>query len=185
MKNLLRVLLLICIVGCIYTTAGCQPAGNLKIVIIRHGEKSANGDNLNCQGLNRSMQLSKVLVAKFGVPSRIYVPSLNSGKSTSHARMFQTISPLAIKYDLAINAKYDVEDYSSLAQDIEARTGTIFVVWEHKAIDNIVKALGVKGNDLKWPDEDFDSIWIVTYKNGKAVFTRDKEGLKPSGSCQF
>ncbi len=185
MKNFFRLLFYVIIIGGIYNTASCQPANSLKIILIRHGEKSADGDNLNCQGLNRSMQLPKVLIGKFGVPARIYVPTLNPGKSTSHARMFQTISPLAIKYNLDINAKYEVDDYSTLAKDIETRTGTIFVVWEHKTMDNIIRALGVKNKDLRWPDDDFDSIWIITYKNGKAVLTMDKEGLKPSGSCSF
>jgi len=166
-------------------TVQAGKAQNLKIVLVRHGEKEAVGDNLNCQGLNRSLQLPKVLVAKFGVPAGVYVPAVNSKKSASHARMFQTASPLAIKYNLAINTKYEVDDYPGLAQALEARTGTVVVVWEHKAMNNILKALGVKTKGLKWADEDFDGIWIVTYKNGKAILTMDKEGLQPAANCQF
>ncbi|MGZ3874505.1 MAG: histidine phosphatase family protein [Mucilaginibacter sp.] len=178
-------LALIFFAGSVYSPAYGQPAGNLKIVIIRHGEKSETGDNLNCAGLNRAMQLPKVLVAKFGVPVAVYVPAINSKKSASHARMFQTASPLGIKYNLAINTKYDVQDYAGLAQNLESRTGTVLLVWEHKALDNIIKALGVKAKGLKWGEADFDSIWIVTFKNGKAVLTMDKEGIKPAGNCQF
>ena len=39
---------------------------NLKVVIIRHGEKPADksegGDNLSCQGQNRALQLPAVLI---------------------------------------------------------------------------------------------------------------------------
>lgn len=165
-------------------TGKAQPS-NLKIVLVRHGEKEALGDNLNCVGLNRALQLPKVLVAKFGVPAGVYVPTVDPKKSASHARMFQTASPLAIKYNLAINTKYGVDDYPGLAQALEARTGTVVVVWEHKAMNNILKALGVKTKGIKWADEDFDGIWIVTYKNGKAVLTVDKEGLHPAANCDF
>jgi hypothetical protein len=185
MKNFFLVLALILIVNGIYSPANGQPAGNLKIVMVRHGEKEATGDNLNCQGLNRALQLPKVLVAKFGTPSLVYAPAVNAKKSTGHARMFQTASPLAIKYNLAINTKYNVDDYALLAQDLQAHTGTVVVVWEHKAMDNILKALGVKTKGLKWGEDDFDSIWIVTFKNGKAVLALDKEGLKPGANCQF
>lgn len=185
MRKLFLLLTLLFLAGGVYTPANAQPAGNLKIVIIRHGEKSEAGDNLNCAGLNRALQLPKVLAAKFGVPSVVFVPAINSKKSTGHARMFQTASPLAIKYNLAINTKYDVQDYAGLAQNLETRTGTVLLIWEHKALDNIIKALGVKAKGLKWSEADFDSIWIVTFKNGKAVLTMDKEGIKPAGACQF
>jgi hypothetical protein len=185
MKNFFIVLALAFMVNGIYFSAKAQPPNNLKIVLVRHGEKELTGDNLNCQGLNRSLQLPKVLVSKFGVPKAIYAPALNPKKSTSHARMFQTASPLAIKYSVAINTKFGVDDFMPLAQSLETQAGTVVVVWEHKAIDNIIKALGVKAQGLKWPDDDFDSIWIVTFTNGKAVLTMDKEGLKPVAGCPF
>jgi hypothetical protein len=185
MKNYFLVLALLFIVEGIYSQANAQVASNLKIVIIRHGEKEDTGDNLNCQGLNRALQLPKVLNGKFGVPAKIYVPTISSKKSTGHARMFQTASPLAIKYNLKINTEYQVDDYAGLAQSLEAQSGTVVVVWEHKAMDNILKALGAKTGGLRWGDDDFDSIWIVTYKNGKATLTTDKEGLHPVGVCAF
>ena len=50
------------------------PDKNLKVVIIRHGEKptekpsdkSDGGDNLSCQGQNRALQLPAVLIKKIG-----------------------------------------------------------------------------------------------------------------------
>ncbi|MCR8556340.1 histidine phosphatase family protein [Mucilaginibacter sp. BJC16-A38] len=185
MKNILLLLTIIFMVDGISSCANAQQSDNLKIVLVRHGEKEATGESLNCQGLNRAIQLPKVIVSKFGTPSVIFVPTLNAKSSTTHARMFQTASPLAIKYSLSINSKYAVDDYPSLAQSIQAQTGTVLVVWEHKAMDNILKALGVKTKGLKWGDDDFDSIWIVTYKNGKPVLSVDKEGLHPASNCQF
>jgi len=184
LKSFIILFALLFIIDGYFSTANAQ-SDNLKIVFVRHGEKEATGDNLNCQGLNRAMQLPRVLVAKFGTPAKVYAPSINSKKSTGHARMFQTATPLAVKYGLKINTEYDVQDYDALAQSLKGQSGTIVIVWEHKAMDNILKALGVKLHGMKWGDDDFDSIWVVSFKHGKAELTTDKEGLHPVGACAF
>ena len=156
----------------------------LKLVFIRHGEKPDDGDNLNCQGLNRSMLLPAVLFKKFGIPNNIYVPSVNSGDLTKHARMLQTITPFAAKYNLSINSKFDEEDYKKVGNALLKEKGTIFIVWEHQNIVPILNYFGISGN-LNWPGSDFDSIWIVTFHKGNAILTKDKEGLNPSAGCPF
>ncbi|MFL5787677.1 MAG: histidine phosphatase family protein [Flavisolibacter sp.] len=156
---------------------------DIKIIIIRHGEKPDKGDNLSCQGLNRALQLPSVIKNKFGLPDKIFVPTPNSGKSTSTSRMYQTIVPFAIKYNLKINTKYDVKDTKAIAEALGKESGTVLLVWEHKAILKIVKAIGVDDPGLSWDDNDFDSIWIISYKNGKPVLTKDRENIKPLTSC--
>lgn len=158
---------------------------NLKVVLIRHAEKPAQGDNLNCQGLNRSMQLPSVLVKKFGIPNYVYVPNLSAGKGTKRSRAFQTILPLSIKYNLNINSSFDVEDGKNMASDITTKKGTVLICWEHKELTKIIKALGVKSGNLKWVENDYDGIWIVTYQKGKAIFSIDKENLKPKNNCAY
>ena len=99
--------------------------------------------------------------------------------------MFQTITPYAVKYNLDVNSSYDTEDFKHIAKDVLVQKGTVIICWEHNAIPHIAKALGVQGNIRDWPDSDFDSIWIITYKNGEATLTADKEGLSPSANCSF
>ena len=177
-------LLLLCVTIFFCSEGQSSPStGVKKIIIIRHGEKPDEGSNLSCQGFNRALQLPPILYKKFGVPASVYVPTINSGKATSTARMYQTAMPFVIKYNLSVNSKYDVEDVDGLAQSLLKKEGTSLVIWEHKAINNIVKALGAaeKGN---WDGADFDSIWIVTIENGKATLSKDKEGLSPVATCQ-
>ena len=185
MKKLIWILsALISLLFCYHPSLAQQGQPQLKkIIIIRHGEKSNEGDNLSCQGFNRALQLANVLNKKFGKTDYIFVPTINTGKKTSTARMYQTIVPYAIKYDLGINTKYDVDDTKGLAQDVLKRNGTVLVVWEHKHIDNILKAFGID-NKEKWPDEDFDSIWIINFQNGKPVIAKDKEGISPAADCK-
>lgn len=155
---------------------------DLKIVMIRHGEKPFEGDNLTCKGLNRALQLPKVLHAKFGVPNYTYVPKLSNKAETKHARMFETVTPMAVKYNLNINSQFDKDDAEHVAADILTKKGTVLMVWEHHALTDIVRALGVKDKKL-WNDNDFDSIWIITFKDGVATMTTDTEGLSPSDEC--
>ena len=160
-------------------------SNDLRVVFIRHAEKPKVGDNLTCQGLNRALKLPAVLYSKFGIPAFTYVPSIGLGEATKHSRMFQTVMPLAAKYNLVINSAHIEQDSLGIAANIKSKTGTVLVLWEHKGIAPIVRSLGVNKTDLIWPDDDYDSIWIVTFTNGKAIFTTDKEGIKPSADCSI
>ena len=162
----------------------------LKVVIIRHGEKPKEdeqgkiGDNLSCAGMNRALKLPHVLHHKFGKPDYTYVPSLTCGTFTDHSRMFQTVAPLAIKYNLTVNSDFDEKAAAEVAHDVQQKEGTVLMVWEHSAIQSIAGELGVE-NPPAWHGKDFDSIWIIDFKSGKALLTMDQEGIDPSEDCDF
>jgi hypothetical protein len=185
MKKVYQIFLSILLLFYFTANTACSQSNGLKLVFIRHAEKPDDGDNLNCQGLNRSMQLPGVLAKKFGKPNNIYIPSPKTGQVTKRARMLQTITPFVAKYNLNINSEYDVEDYKKISKALLNESGTVLIVWEHNNIKPIVKSLGIKGGSLNWSDSDFDSIWIVTFDKGVAVLTKDKEGLRPSSGCNF
>lgn len=159
------------------------PAGTpLKVIIVRHGEKPAKGHELSCQGKNRAAALPEVLYQKFGKPAYIFVPDKHSQKKTIASRMYQTALPFASRYNIVLTT-FDEANLRGMAADILQKQGTVVVVWEHSAINGIAKALGVPGPG-KWPDSDFDSIWVITFNNGKASLQRDHEGLHPSAACK-
>ena len=161
-----------------------SPSNNLEVVIIRHGEKPKNGDNLSCQGQNRALQLAAVLHAKFNIPNELYVPALKSDDATKHSRMFQTISPFAIKYNLTINSKYSADDTDKIAKNVFKKDSMVLMVWEHTAIQDLATALGVSGAP-QWADKDFDGIWTINYRDGKASLSIDKEGINPAAECNY
>lgn len=168
------------------------PDKSLKVVIIRHAEKPSEklsdkadgGDNLSCQGQNRALQLATVLLQKIGKPDYTYVPALKLDKKTAHSRMFQTVTPFAVKYNLTINSKYQAEDYADAAKSVLKKSGTVLMVWSHSEMADLADALGVN-NPPKWKNADFDSMWIVSYASGKAELVVDFEGLNPSVNCNF
>lgn len=181
MRLILAALLLCCATGAFSQSA------SLTVVMIRHGEKNDSTGNLSCQGFNRSLLLADTLPAKFPRPSHVYVPTVSKGKMTNHARMFQTITPYAVKYNLKLDSNYPESADSALAKDILTKTGLVLVVWEHTNIPGIAKYLGVPGEHT-WHGQDFDTIWIVTFtkSNGKWVANLDKkhkEGITPSPTC--
>ena len=98
------------------------------------------------------------------------------------SRMYQTVAPFANQYKLSLNTNYEETDFPGIAADILKKKGTVLLVWEHSAIKGIAKALGVS-EPGKWSGEDFDSIWIISFDNGKAVLHKDHEGLHPAMAC--
>lgn len=156
----------------------------MRIVLIRHGEKPSEGDNLSCAGLNRALKLPETIKAKYGIPDEIFVPAPGTGKVTKNVRMLQTITPLAVKYNLSINTNYAVDESDKLVDALQKRSGTVLVVWEHKELAAIAQALGINSK-LKWAPDDYDSIWLITFKNGKPILIVDQEHIKPSEGCSF
>jgi hypothetical protein len=169
-------------------SATAQQPPRLKIVIIRHGEKPKTGDNLSCQGLNRALALPPVLyTACGGAPNYTYVPTLNTGKKTSSVRMFQTVTPFAVKYNLTINSKYAETDTVKAAADVVKKNGVVLMVWEHGNIPGLARnILGDPTRALSWAGHDFDSLWTIEFPaDGSApVLTFGQEGLKPKADCK-
>jgi hypothetical protein len=162
---------------------------SLKVVIIRHAEKPASGSNLSCAGLNRSLALPKVLDTLVGIPDYTYIPEINTGKKTSSARMFQTITPYAVQKNLTLNTKYKVSDTTKIAQTILSSKGTVLLVWDHSNIPGLARNLGL-ATAPEWKGSDYDSIWILEYHktdaNGKWIepkFIVKKQNLRPSIKC--
>lgn len=163
----------------------------LRIIIIRHGEKPVEGDNLSCAGLNRALALPAVLSQLMpSPPDYTYVPLIGTdSKNTSTARMFQTVVPYAVQHNLVVNSDYLVDNTAGLAKELRYQRGTTLVVWEHNSIPEITKALGIKG-PLEWPDADFDSIWTIAFSGGGAkgkakhpTLTRSQQHIQPAATC--
>jgi len=182
----------VCILICIALTTAFPSLGQiknkdvkLKVVIIRHGEKPPDGDNLCPRGWNRALLLPAVLDTVTGIPDFTYIPKINTGKTTRSVRMLQTITPFAVMHNLVLNSAFRNDDVQSLAKDILKKSGTILVVWDHANIPALAGALGIEGK-MKWKDEDYGSIWIIEFMKRSAppVLRIEQENLTPGGTCR-
>jgi hypothetical protein len=176
-----------------------QPAdGTQTLVFLRHAEKPEGGlGQLNCQGLNRAIDLSTLLPEKFGKADYVFAanPTRNVEEgeldnSYSYIRPLMTISPAAIKLGLPVNIEFSANDTSDLARELTAdkyHNSTIYTAWSHGYLPELInkvagKAVGGKQNITDdWSGDDFDSLYVLTltWHNGKASLQSHsyKQGL--------
>jgi hypothetical protein len=140
------------------------------VYFIRHGEKPkderADTGNLVCLGLLRSLKIPGVF-KPLGV-NVIVAPKPNFAESSNEAmsgqRSFETIIPFAVFNNLPIYAHVGKDDVASVAKELsrDYKNMVVLVAWEHKNIAKILEQMGVK-NPPVWSDEDFDSIYKMTF----------------------
>ena len=195
-RLVLLVAMLTALVGCNIQTGPVRFAkgavNNVEtIVCLRHAEKP-RGDlgQLNCRGLNRSLALPGVLLAKYGSPQFIFASNpAQKIEGYNYVRALATIEPTAIRCGLPVNTQFGAGEIDRLQQELqkpEYKNATIFVAWEHNALDRFVKKLvsangGSSWRVPSWPDGDFDTIFVVriTRAGGQqsVAFSIDHEGL--------
>lgn len=164
------------------------------IVIVRHGEKPAQGlGQLTCRGLNRSLALAPLLLSRYGNPVAIYAPNpallkLDNGIPYAYVRPLATIEPLAIRAGLPVNVEWGMTAIEPLAARILASpTGTHVVAWEHHWGESLARHLlirlgGNPGEVPRWAEADFDSIFVIYVSESergsrRVTFSHEQQGL--------
>ncbi|WP_415767004.1 histidine phosphatase family protein [Pseudomonas sp. ZB1P45] len=176
-----------------------QPAdGTQTLVFLRHAEKPEGGlGQLNCQGLNRAIDLATLLPEKFGKANYVFAanPTRNveegeQDNSYSYIRPLMTISPSAIKLGLPVNINFSANDTSDLADELlqdKYHNSVIYTAWSHGYLPELInkvagEAVGKKQTIADdWESNDYDSLYVLTltWHNGKAsvVSHSYKQGL--------
>ncbi|MFC6337991.1 histidine phosphatase family protein [Pseudomonas sp. CCM 7891] len=175
-----------------------QVDGVQTLVFLRHGEKPEGGlGQLNCQGLNRAMNLATVLPEKFGKADFVFAanPTRNVEEgefdnSYSYIRPLMTISPSAIKLGLPVNIEYSANDTSDLADELvenKYRNSIIYTAWSHGYLPELINKVASEATGEKqtitddWSGNDFDTLYVLTltWHDGKAsLLSRNyKQGL--------
>jgi hypothetical protein len=152
--------------------AGPPPAGksaalnNAVILIIRHAEKPAAGDQLSPAGNARAQAYANFFkdFSLDGQPLKLdYLFASADSKASQRARL--TIEPASKLLGLAIDSRFEDDKFQELAAEIRTKPHgqNILICWHHGEIPQLLKALGADPGRLfpkgKWPDEVFN--WVV------------------------
>jgi broad specificity phosphatase PhoE len=140
------------------------------ILLLRHGEEPTVQPNpdLSGDGQKRAERLAKFIPKEFGKPGTIFAAS----PSSSSVRCYLTMRPLAVALKGAVDASFKGEDYAPLAfkllGDPSLRNELVVVCWTHNELPSLAAYLNVSRKDFptRWPEEDYDSLVVLSYKNG-------------------
>jgi hypothetical protein len=168
--------------------------GATKVMIIRHAEKpvgkilgidengSPDSSSLIPQGWQRAGALVPLFSSSFGplpVPAYLFAPNVfTSGTSE---RPFETITPLAAKLGIKINAnpsggavlQYDSTAYAAMLSVALALPGVVLIAWEHEDIPLMANL--ILDNDTTvpqtWPSDRFDVVWTFDLNPATNTYT--------------
>ena len=155
-----------------------QKSAATKIFIVRHGEKESGNDPLlTADGNKRAGDLMRALQNK-GI-QKIYASQYRRTQNTGDSLRIQ------LKIDTVI---YQADTIcNKLINTIMAHSDfgkTILIIAHSNTIPQIIRKFGVTAypyGDI--PDNDFDNLFLITYKKGKAKLKTTKFGTKSAASA--
>ena len=182
--------LVLSLTAMVWAQRAVAPAGPpATIYLIRHAEKLTDGRE----------DLSPVGFARAAVLPQLFLPPAGSNRSpltrpdflfATHAskksnRPVETITPVSQALHLPIDASIANDDYAALASLLLSGRyagKVVLVSWHHGKLPALAAALGAKPPYDPWPEQQFDRIWRIDYRDGRAVLTDLPQGLMPGDS---
>jgi hypothetical protein len=152
------------------------------ILLIRHAEKLTDGrEDLSPAGFERARRMP-MLFGGAGAPHNLPKPDFlfATHLSKKSNRPVETITPLSAALGLPISSEIADKDFAVLAGELlsgKYAGKVVLVAWHHGSIPAFARALGATPPYDLWPETQFDRVWRIDYKDGKAVLTDLPQGL--------
>ena len=151
--------------------AMAQPA---QVIIIRHAEKSDEGDELSLRGRERAAALVPYFLGtedflQFKTPVAIYAQAPK--KATSLIRSLESVQPLAADLHLTVIQTFTRDEYKRTVEEIMHKKvydgRMVLICWEHRVIPDTAADFGVEDAPKTWHGRDFDRTWVITFRPDK------------------
>ena len=156
------------------------------ILLIRHAEKLTDGrPDLAPAGFARAKAIPQLFgrAAPHNLPRPDFLFATHVSKSSN--RPVETITPLSQAFGLSISSEVADKDFAALATELlsgKYAGKVVLVAWHHGSIPAFAKALGATPPYDPWPETQFDRVWRIDYRDGKAALTDLPQGLLPGDS---
>jgi hypothetical protein len=159
------------------------------ILLIRHAEKLTDGRlDLSPVGFERAKVIPLLFTAT-GPAAQHALPKpdfLFATHVSPHSnRPVETITPLSEALGLPISHEIEDKDFATLAKELlsgKYAGKVVLVAWHHGSLPGFARALGATPPYDSWPEAQFDRVWRIDYKDGKAVLTDVPQGLMAGDS---
>jgi hypothetical protein len=164
-----------------------------QVIIIRHAEKPAKGNQLCAAGYQHAAELVSYFqtnkdVTEYGTPEAIYAMAPSSSDGT--LRPIETVTPLATALGQPVLHPYSRKQLAPLVNAImtnPAYSGKmVLVCWEHTVIPELIAQFGVGSPLGPWADSDFTSVYRIDFlSNGQVSgFTHFQQDIAaPTAPC--
>jgi hypothetical protein len=183
---LLMVVLAGALIGPAFGQTSATPEPPKTILLIRHAEKPESGIDLAPAGFERAKVLAKLFdgsAAPHNLPRPDFLFATHVSKNSN--RPVETITPLSTALNELIS--HDIADKDFAALVTELMSGkyagkVVLVAWHHGSLPGLARALGATPPYDPWPDTQFDRVWRIDYKDGKATLTDLPQALMAGDS---
>ena len=163
------------------------------VLIIRHAEDGGKGQDLAPRGHERA-EAYKNYFLNFTIDSKRLEPAVifaaKDSKKSHRPRL--TVEPFAKAAKLKIDTRFGNSQSTQLAADLRAnhQGKVILICWRHPYVPDLLRALGVKPEDLlprgKWPGSVYDWVILLSFDQAgrliPASSRRINEHLMPGDS---
>jgi len=181
--TLLKVALVLSFVPGAFGQSAQPPA---TVLLIRHAEKLTDGQmDLSPVGFERAKVIPRLFggAAPHNLPRPDFLFATHVSKKSN--RPVETITPLSAALKLPIDSTYADDDYASLAKLLlsgKYAGKVVLVAWHHGKLAEFAESLGISPKPAAWPDTQFDRVWRIDYRDGKATLMNLPQELMPGDS---
>ena len=164
-----------------------------RIILLRHAEKPVDEADIHLseRGRQRAAALADWATNSpawktNNRPAAIFACKPNA-KAPS-VRAIETITPLAARLSLSVQTPFFPKNFAPLARQIlddPALSGkTVVLCWTRDELPQLAESFGVAPGSVVCKSKTFDRLWVVTFRDKRAVATRLPQKLLPGDSIR-